>query len=272
MTRSTLSRAAAAVLLLPAATAQAAPIVFSAAGADAAAIQASVDGFRAALGGANNGNTPGFQPGGRREINWDGGGAGAPVASFPAVMTSFGFRGNVNVTPGTGFSISGQPSPEFADLNPTYADEFQAFSAPRLFAPLGSTITDVLFTKPGDVETVATTNGFGVVFTDVDLGFTTKVEFFNLSGTSLGSHVVEAFDKGLSFFGAIFDSAIIGRVRITAGNAALGPDDGGAIDVIALDDFLYGEPSPVPEPAAMALFGLAGAALAVVRTRRWKAR
>ena len=30
------------------------------------------------LGGVNNGNTPGSQPGGRREINWDGGGADAP--------------------------------------------------------------------------------------------------------------------------------------------------------------------------------------------------
>ena len=52
----------------------AAPIFFEASGDDAAAIQASVDAFRTALGNPNNGNVAGPLPGGRREINWDGGG------------------------------------------------------------------------------------------------------------------------------------------------------------------------------------------------------
>ena len=42
-------------------------------GQTAASIQSTVDAFRAALGGSNNGNNPGPLLSGRREINWDGG-------------------------------------------------------------------------------------------------------------------------------------------------------------------------------------------------------
>jgi hypothetical protein len=69
----------AAVLVATAARADAGPVVREAAGANPAAIQASVDQFRTDLGGPNNGNAAGTQPGGRREINWDGGGAGDHV-------------------------------------------------------------------------------------------------------------------------------------------------------------------------------------------------
>jgi hypothetical protein len=31
-------------------------------------------------------------------------------------------------------------------------------------------------------------------------------------------------------------------VRITSGDAAPGPDDGGRLDVVMMDDFIYGEP------------------------------
>ena len=35
---------------------------------------------------------------------------------------------------------------------------------------------------------------------------------------------------------------VVGRVRIISGNAALGPDETGAVDVAVMDDFLYAEP------------------------------
>ena len=59
----------------------------------------------------------------------------------------------------------------------------------------------------------------------------------------------------------------IGRVRITSGNTALGPNDGGAVDVVALDDFIYSEPQPVPEPGTLTLLGT-GVAAIVARARR----
>ncbi len=57
------------------------PTVFQAAGPDIASIQGTVDQFRAALGGVNNGNVAGPLDAGRREINWDGGGS---TATSPA--------------------------------------------------------------------------------------------------------------------------------------------------------------------------------------------
>ncbi len=57
-----------------------APLVFQAAGPTADSIQSTVDAYRAALGEPNNGIgpnnlDPSGEPIGRREINWDGGGA-----------------------------------------------------------------------------------------------------------------------------------------------------------------------------------------------------
>ena len=66
----------------------------------------------------------------------------------------------------------------------------------------------------------------------------------------------------------------IGRVRITAGNAALGASvfETGGIDLVVMDDFIYAEPiaaaSTVPEPATLLLVGPLLAALWMLRRRR----
>jgi len=249
-------------------------IIFSAAGADPAAIQTTVDAFRNAVsnGGLNNGNAVGSLPSGRREVNWDGGGAAANATVFPSPMNTFNSgattRGLVSSTAGTGFEISGQPSPEFGDINPTYPAIFQPFSTPRLFAPLGSNVMDALFFVPG-TNTPASVFGFGAVFTDVDLATTSTLEMFNVANVSLGTFFVPAFNNGLSFLG-IVSSDPIGRVRITTGNSPLGPNDGGAVDVVALDDFIYSEPqipAAVPEPASLALLAT-GLVTVAARARR----
>ncbi|MGE0745887.1 MAG: hypothetical protein AB7K86_11590 [Rhodospirillales bacterium] len=240
--------------------AMAGPLVFSAAGADAASIQAVVDAFRAALGSPDNGNAA-PQPAGRREINWDGGGAAAPAATFATPMTTFASRGATFATPGTGFEISGQPSPEFGDLNPAYPGAFATFSATRLFAPLDSNVMDVLFHLPGAADVAAATRGFGAVFTDIDLADTTTIEFYDPGGESLGSFAAPVAGSGLSFLGIAFNAGeLVSRVRITLGNAALGADEGAGVEVVALDDFIYGEPQLVVihAPAMVGLLGIGG--------------
>ena len=64
--------------------------------------------------------------------------------------------------------------------------------------------------------------------------------------------------QSLSFLGVSFNAGErVGRVRITSGNAALGAavNDGGATDLVVMDDFIYSE--PVPEPGTLSLAGLA---------------
>ncbi len=233
-----------ASLLVPAG-ASAGPVVREATGLGAAAIQAAVDLFRSDLGNPNNGVTPGSQPGGRREITWDGGGAAANAATFPVPMTTFANRGAVFVTPGTGFEISGQPSPEFGDVNGTYANLFAPFSSPRLFAPLNSNVMDVWFFVPGPGTVPAAVTGFGAVFTDVDSAGAARLEFYAPDGALLYQRDVPytAGNESLSFLGVSFNAGeVVARVRIVSGNAAFGPDETGALNLVAMDDFIYGEP------------------------------
>ena len=108
----------------------------------------------------------------------------------------------------------------------------------RIFTPLGSNILDVTFSIPGSGGlTPALVAGFGSVFSDVDLANTTSMQFFDINDNSLGTFFTGR-NNGLSFIGVLFDSAVISRVRIVNGNSALGPNDGGGIDVVVMDDFL----------------------------------
>jgi hypothetical protein len=249
---------AASIAAAPAASAD--PVVTTATGANAADIQAAVDAYRNSL-GANNGGGP-AQPAGRREINWDG----VPDdRSAPSFMPEgqFRSRGALFTTPGTGVQVSGDDNDdggnpdadadlvEFANLNAGYPVAFAPFSAERLFAPVGSNVTDTEFVIPA-TDTQAQTNGFGVVFTDVDNAGQTTIELLDAEGESLGVYdaPASAGDEDLSFLGIKLDPGVgATSARITTGGAALGGADitqGGAADVVAMDDFIYGEPQPVP--------------------------
>jgi hypothetical protein len=256
---------ATALLVLPTGQAQA-DTIFSASGANAAAIQAAVDAYRAALGTLNT-NVAGSFGSGRREINWDG----VPASSSDPNLLPGNFfnvtspRGVLFSTPGTGVEVSanaGGAAPVlFGAINPTYPSLFQVFSPQKLFTPIGSNIVDVSFFIPGS-STPALTRGFGSVFTDVNLANTTSLTFFGASNQSLGTFFVPAAagDQTLSFLGVDFGSLEVSRVRITNGNAALGPNQSPSVDLVVMDDFIYGEPSLVPGPIAGA--GLPGLILA----------
>jgi hypothetical protein len=249
----------------PAASAR--PIVFQAAGPTVATIQGAVDAFRAAL-GENNGNTPGPLATGRREINWDGGGS---TATSPAPNPFDGFLGNRGArftTLGTGFVQAPLDGLATTFKNPTYLNTFQFFSPVRLFSAVGSSITNARFFVPGGGENPATVSGFGAIFVDVDTQgpnesvgtggrrrIPTFMSFFGADGRTLFTVPVPASegDASLSFLGVLFNDARIARVRIRAGDVAPGPNDSSANDVAMMDDFIYGEPQAVNNPALLQL-------------------
>ena len=241
--------------------------VFQAAGPNAASIQSTVDAYRLALGDLN-GNAAGPLAAGRRQIDWDGGGGvdttTAPVTPFNVFLNT---RGAQFTTPGIGLSQappSGGAQGGLVGLfgNASYGTEFATFSPLRLFTPVGSNITEALFFIPGSQGGVrATVRGFGAVFADVDQPdgsgpgkkhgnrhATTLIEFFDINGRLLFSSFVPASpgSRGLSFLGIKFDDARIATVRITTGDSAPGPDDDEKHDIVMMDDFIYGEPQPLP--------------------------
>ncbi len=243
-----------------------AQVVFQAAGPTAGSIQGTVDAFRAAVGEPNNGNTAGPLEVGRREINWDGGGSTdtAPLPPVTPFNVFLNTRGGQFTTPGTGLTQappSGGTQGGLAVLfnNPTYGTTFSTFSAPRLFTPVGSRITEGFFFLPGSAgATPALVTAFGAVFTDVDKpngtkqgGSSTLIDYFDADGRLLFEGRVPSSpgDGGLSFFGIVFDDPRIARVKITTGDSKPGPDDGsGGKDIVMMDDFIYGEPQAISVP------------------------
>lgn len=238
-------------------------------------ITAARDQFRVDLGGGTVAGLDGSFGGERREINWDGvpDSFSAPNNLPADFFNSVSPRGAVFSTPGSGVQVSGNSGVapvKFDNINPGYSSTFGVFSEQRLFTGVDSNIVDVAFFLPG-TNTPALVSGFGAVFTDVDLASSTKMEFFDATNNSLGIYAVPVGTVGsesLSFLGVSFtDGQTISHVQITSGNTALGAgvNDGsllgpdGVVDLVAMDDFIYGEPlSPIPEPEtyAMLLVGL----------------
>ena len=207
-------------------------------------IAATLAEFRTALGDPPNGGTQGPLGGGRREIKWDGAPAEMPGDFFNTTVKA----GAIFSTDGSGFHNSEN---DFADINPNYADDFNAFSFPKTFMPLGSNALTVSFRIPG-LQTPAATRGFGVVFSDVERQGAASIKLFDAEGRSLGQYQapIRSDPAGFSFVGVVFDSSIVAQVRITSGQRALGADvqdlsDGGNLDLVVMDDYLYAEPQEI---------------------------
>jgi hypothetical protein len=248
--------------------------IFTDSGVNAASITDTVNDFRAALGNPNNANNPGPLPSGRREINWDGG--GPPVIDGTAPVTPFttfqNTRGATFTTPGTGLTQAAATGGQLSldQINPTYATLFAAFSPNRLFAPIGSNITDGVFSIPGTGGTTpAGVMGFGAVFSDVDLAGT-SIAFTTTAG-GIGPLAVPTFsgDQTFSFLGILLEpgEGLITSVSIVTGTTALGPSETPGVDLVVMDDFLYAEPQVVPGPIAGA--GLPGLVIACGGLLAW---
>jgi hypothetical protein len=265
-------RALALALAMVAGSHAGAAVIFSSSGATAADITPTVNAFRAAL-GTLNANVVGSFGSGRREINWDGvpDAFAAPNNLPPNFFNVNSPRGVVFSTPGTGFEVSakaGVAPIQFDNIDPNYSLFFEPFSVQRLFTALGSTITDVNLFVAGSSK-AAVSRGFGVVFSDVDLGISTSLQFFDHDGVSLGTFFAPniAGNETFSFLGVDFGSAVVGRVRITSGNQILALGNI-STDLVVMDDFIFGEPIPEPATLALAALGLIAVGLARRATSR----
>lgn len=204
--------------------------------------------FRAALGEPNNLSTAGQQPGGRREVNWEG--VTATITNtnlFPSDFFNVNVtRGLITTTPGSAQRVSDN---DFGDINAQYDVEFEQFSGTKTFMAVGSNIIDVAFRVAGSNQPAAV-KGFGVVFSDVDVAGSAKIEMFDATGRLIGQALapVRSDSLGRSMVGMTFQSAIVVRVRITSGQGALGgavqdlSTAGGTLDLVVMDDFFYSEP------------------------------
>lgn len=214
-------------------------------------ITSGIDEYRNLL-GVNNGGTAGSQGVGRREMNWDGvpeefSSPNAYPLDFFNTNSGTRARGAVFSSPGGIIQVSAAKVNKtntpvtFGHINPSYSKIFPAFSGEKVFSPTGSNIVDLRFYIPGS-STKAVVRGFGAVYIDVDKVENTAFEYFDINEKSLGSYKTLTQNEGHVFLGVLFKESIVHHVRITYGNAKLGPDDGGDVDVSVMDDFIYGEP------------------------------
>lgn len=238
-----------------------APVVRQGAGANAAGLQATVDLFRADLGGSLNPNNGQSFTTGRREVNWDGvpDNFSEPNNFPPNFFNANSPRGIMfnSIEDATGAALnqfavssttaSGVPV-RFGNLNASYGNTFQTFSPQRLFIARNTHMIEVTFFIPG-TKIPATVSGFGVVFADVDSatgGNRSLIRVYGADGTQLSAASAPVHDGGLSFVGISFNAGErIARVVIESGNAALSAtnnDEVDGVDVVAMDDFIYGEP------------------------------
>ena len=239
----------------------AAPVVRQGSGANAAALQAIVDQFRADLGGSNNGVGGSFRTG-RREINWDGvpdsfsEPNNLPVDFFNVNSPRGVIFNALEVDTGAAlnqFAVSANTASgvavRFGNINAAYSTIFQTFSAQRLFIARNTPVLEVNFVIPG-TNIPATVSGFGVVFADVDSatgGNRSVIRLYGPDGRQLpGAASSPVLDGGLSFVGVSYNAGErVARVVIECGNIGLSAsnNDGvNGVDVVAMDDFIYGEP------------------------------
>ena len=100
--------------------------------------------------------------------------------------------------------------------------------------------------------TPAAVTGFGVVFSDVDATEGTTVSYYDARGRLLRKVTAPARSDaaGFSFVGVTFSSPVVARVRIESGQTAITGRNqdistDGNTDLVAMDDFISGEPHPI---------------------------
>ena len=213
-------------------------------------ITSRIEEFRQLLGAQLN-TVPGAV-GGRREINWDGVpeqllGTPLPPNFFNpvgAAAPASRQRGLVYSAAAGTFEVS---KTNFNEVNAAASSQFAPFSGQQTFSNISGNLWDVGFEVAGQ-SVAASVQGFGIVFSDVDVANNSYLEFYS-GDKNLGRFYVPVHDSksGFSFLGVYFKNDRVTRVRVSHGNGILntgGKDisNGGSNDLVIMDDFLYDEP------------------------------
>jgi len=213
-------------------------------------INSKINEFRDILGVTIN-ITPGVT-GGHREVNWD---ALPPEVLGKALPLDFFNTVGNNVPPsrqrGLVYGVEGGgefrvSANNFADVNSVASPQFAAFSGERTFANISSNLWTGAFRVAGQ-STIATVKGVGLVFSDVDKENSTFIEFFNDS-ESLGKFFVPAHNNlsSFSFLGVFFSKKRVTNFKVghegKLSDGGKDISDGGASDLVIMDDLFYDEP------------------------------
>src|SRR5262249_5827498 len=136
------------------------------------------------------------------------------------------------------------------------------FSGQKLFSPIGTNSSEADFLVAG-ANVKGLTPGVGVVFSGGDVAGSTGIVLIggdgvlgrgrapgrtDARGASVVSRALRTHARGASFVGVVFSNPVIRRAVIISGNGALSPTEkdisqGGRLDLVVMDDFLYGEPT-----------------------------
>ncbi|MEM7129812.1 MAG: hypothetical protein AAF702_25995 [Chloroflexota bacterium] len=259
------------------------PMIYETTGSNPDEIRDGVNAYRDALGDLNA-PAPFNNLDGRRQINWD---AAPDSISAPNDFPGNFFnadvfpraRGIAFKTDGTGFELSATDASgegvEFDNINSNYSSIFQTYSPERLFTAIGSNVVEANFYNPAQQTSRALTDGFGAVFTDVDLEGKTTIGYYDIDGKLLYKQGIQpkAGNEGLSFAGVKFNSNCVSFVKLTNGTAALGADVNddpenteNPIDLVVMDDFIYGEPTRGNVCGTPEIFTAVGADAADIET------
>ena len=136
----------------------------------------------------------------------------------------------------------------FGNINASYPAVFDTFSAQRLFIARNTHMMEITFFIPG-TKIPATVSGFRPRFCRrrfINWWQSFAYQGIWANGSQLSAASAPVLNNGLSFVGISFNAGErVARVVIESGNTALSAasnDGANGVDVVAMDDLIYGEP------------------------------